>query len=234
MTGRPLILLVLVAAACASPPEATVAPASGPSAPSAEADSTFDASVWLADVEAALADTSRRDDIFGTVRGETWDAAEAAIGLHRACDTYYDGEAVTYDPRIEPDTPSRGFTEVVRLGDDEAVVVAQCAYGAYQGNAVLVHVEGHRAVIAEAPVDPAGAPDLRAAPLTTPSIDPAARTVTTFAKARGLGDCGIYAVYHLGAGAELDAVEVRQRECSADVPDEVDPATWPLVYSAPE
>ncbi|MEM7788092.1 MAG: DUF1176 domain-containing protein [Bacteroidota bacterium] len=235
---RLLLLPTLLLAACASPEaDPTPSPASEPAASGMadgavpEADTPFDARAWLADVESALADTSQQDGIWTTVRGDVWDRVEARLGLDRACDTYYDGEALAFDPIQDPDTPRRGLLEAVRLGDDEAVVVAQCGFGAYQGSYVLVHVEGAEAVLYEAPVDP-GVSDLRAAVLSTPSVDPEARTVTTFGRARGLGDCGIYAIYRLGAGAALDAVEVRERECQDEIPDEIDPSTWPVVYSA--
>lgn len=227
MTARLTLAALLLGAACADE-----TPEVDPSLPSApEADTTL--AGWLADVEAALADTTQQDGVWGTVRGDAWDALDASLGLHRACDTYYDGETLVEEAWLAPGDPRRGFVRVDRLGADEAVVVAQCAYGAYQGSYVMVHVEGDDAVLAEAPVDP-GASDLRAAVLSHPEINADARTVTTFAKGRGLGDCGTYSVYRLGAGAALDAVEVRARECSDDIPDDIDPSTWPVVYSASE
>ena len=238
--NRAALLFALGLAACAAGPESTTATEMAARAePAATVDTldapsgdpAFDAQAWLARVESALADSSARSAL-GVVRGDVWDDADDALGLERACNTYVDDGALVVDTTLGEGTESRrGLIRVQRLGGDEAVVTAMCLFGAYQGGHLLVHVEGDRAAVMTSLGDP-GASDVRTPTLAEISSVSADRTVTTFAKARGLGDCGVFTRYRVGAGADLQTLEVRSRECSDDVPDEFAPETWPVVYRA--
>lgn len=195
----------------------------------------LDAQDWLVDVEALLDSPAHVEADWSVSRGAPWSEADTALGLHLSCDTYYDGTSLVHDPARGEDNARRGFLEAIRLGQDEGVVVVQCDFWAYQGSYVLVHVDGDRAVVYEAPVAP-GETDLHAAVLPTPSIDVETRTLSTFLKARGPADCGTYARYRLGDRRQLRALEVRQQDCLDDgverAPGDVD--SWPVIYSAPD
>ena len=215
---RQLVALLFLAGCAASP--ALQAP-------------SFDARAWAQEVEVALADSSQLNG-WNLVSGALWDTANAHLQLDRACDTYFNGEELIYDPLpsdSEFNTERRGLMEVQRLGAEESVVTAQCTYAAYQGSYVMIHVETDRASLLSALVAPADS-DLRAPLLSYPRPVTQDRHVSTFSKARGLADCGIYTTYRIGEGADLHTLEVRQRECSEDVPDEIAPETWPVTYRA--
>ncbi|GAB5534106.1 MAG: hypothetical protein Rubg2KO_03550 [Rubricoccaceae bacterium] len=222
MTRQLVALLILAGCAAEAPPAQPDEVATG-----------FDARAWVNAVEVALADSSQLNR-WNFVVGPQWETANAHLQLDRACDSYFDGDELVYDP-LPPDSDfyqnRRGLMEVTQLGPDEAVVTAQCTYGAYQGSYLMIHVEADRAALLSALVEP-GESELRAPLISEPRAIRADRRVSTFSKARGLSDCGTYTTYRIGEGADLQTVEVRQRECSDDVPDEIAPETWPVVYRA--
>jgi len=234
MTRQLVALVVLAGCAAEAPPAQSDAPARvGDPVHVGETAPSFDARAWVNEVEVALADTSRLNS-WNLESGPLWDAANAHLQLDRACDTYFDGDSLVYDPLPEDsdfNDERRGLMDAQRLGPDEATVTAQCTYAAYQGSYVMIHVEADRASLLSALVSP-GDSDLHAPLISEPRTLTDDRKVSTFSKARGLSDCGIYTTYRVGEGADLQTVEVRQRECSDDIPDEIAPETWPVVYRA--
>lgn len=222
MTRQLVALLILSGCAAEAPP-----------AQPDELGPGFDARAWVNALEVALADSAQLNS-WNLEAGPLWDTANVHLELDRACDTYFDGDALVYDP-LPPDSDfndeRRGLMELNRLGTDEAVVTAQCTYGAYQGSYLLIHVEQTRASLLSARVAP-GESDLRAPLISEPRAITDDRHISTFSKARGLSDCGVYTTYRIGEGPDLQTVEVRERECSDDIPDEIAPETWPVVYSA--
>jgi hypothetical protein len=184
-------------------------------------------------VKVALADSTQLTR-WNLEAGPLWDVANAHLQLDRACDTFYDGDSLVYDPlplESNFNDERRGLMEVQRLGSDESIVIAQCTYAAYQGTYLLIHVEGDQAALLSALVSP-GKSEQRAPLLSLPGTVTADRHLSTFSKARGLADCGVYTTYQIGLGADLQILNVRQRECSDDIPDEIAPETWPVVYRA--
>lgn len=56
--------------------------------------------------------------------------------------------------------------------------------------------------------------------------------VVNFERARGPGDCGTWKLWRYRDGA-LVLEETRERDCSDEAPEELDPSTWPLVAADP-
>lgn len=238
----PLSALALAAsllAACA--PDAPPADAPRTADPSTVDADGFDAAAWLAAADTLGFDPETTEfDSDETVRAKALaDTLDALVGWRRSCDTAVDpdtGETV-YEP-LDPDAGdwSRGTLSVGRVSPREAVVAVTCQFGAYQGSYALVYFRGDDAVSLRAPaLDEAGQPGA-VAERTFATPDWAGldrRTFTTFAKARGIGDCGRLATYALTGSDTLAVREVRQRECGDAPPDEIDPTAWPVVYPDP-
>jgi hypothetical protein len=111
------------------------------------------------------------------------------------------------------------------------LVAVDCFTGAYQGVAMLYLVGPHAAV--KGPlrlriyVDRGNGPQVRTATTILGNLSFVPRTgrLTVFDKARGLGDCGIYSVFHLRGGVFVP-VEVRAKTaCDGRPP--FDPRRWP-------
>lgn len=241
-----LLPFLLCLTACAPPDEpprseafaAQPAPSSTPAL--APADS-FDAQTWLADARSTLVslEDATYDDPeverMKTLAGEL----DEAVNWGRACDTYRDYETgeIVYDP-ILPGQGHwvRGTLEIGDISDAEAVVAVTCDYGAYQGSYAFVYVAPSGAMLLSAPeLDENDR--LMEEPRTVFATPDFSRVdegiVATFARARGLGDCGDYVVYMLSDGGGLALREVRRRECGDDIPDELPPPSeWPVVYRA--
>ena len=109
-----------------------------------------------------------------------------------------------------------------------------CDFGAYQGLYAVVHLHGRDAtLLTTTEFGPSMTDNGDRTPRfsTVIAVDPAARTFTTFALARGLGDCGTRSHYHIEDGGMAEVVEIRAREC--DIQGEVPPIEeWPVIFPA--
>ncbi|OZC02099.1 DUF1176 domain-containing protein [Rubricoccus marinus] len=246
----PLALFGLLLAGCADAPETTGA---APEA-SGETASGFDAQAWLAEAKglrfdaegSEMLDEASGDEIddAGPDEAETLRAQalaaelDEAVGWRRACDTYIDENgAAVYEPTpTEGAHWARGTLDVGLITETEAVVAVTCDFGAYQGSYALVRIRGDRATLLRAPAtDENGQPmDASETTFSTPSWDRLTdRVVTTFGRARGIGDCGNFITYALASGDEMELSEVRQRACGDTIPDDIPPPeAWPVVYTA--
>lgn len=235
----PALLLVACATSDSSPePESDPLGVSTPSMPAVDG---FDAQAWLAEARAFGFDpeSSGYDDD-GTDRMKALSAElNEAADWRRACDTYLDYE--TGEEIYEPTPPGeghwvRGTFEIGDVSETEAVVAITCDFGAYQGSYAFVHIAGDRVALLTAPsVDEEGQPSGPAdGTFSTPDFSRLGTGfLSTFAKARGLADCGLYVTYAMGEGSTLSVHEVRERDCGDDIPDDLpSPEEWPVVYTA--
>lgn len=239
-----LAALLLASGGCTDPsaPEAsTSAPPASETSPEASGDD-FDAQAWLEAAAGIAFDPETIDPESDETQAARALANELndAVEWKRACDTYLDYE--TGEPIYEPLTDDmaswvRGTLDVGRISDTEAVVAVTCDFGAYQGSYALVHIRGTDATLLKAKaLGEAGRPLPRTiGTFSTPDWDDlGSGTLSTFGRARGLGDCGTLATYALPASGDLLEIrEVRQRECADDIPEPLPPPSeWPIVYTA--
>ena len=211
------LALALLAAGCAATPS--------PAPPDA-----FDADGWLARARTAQAGPFA-DDPEQTAAKALSAELDAAVGWAEACDTWWNPDS----GQLETDpAPSPGFTRGTFEVHDVAggaVVAVTCDFGAYQGSYALVHVaDGRAALLPGQGVDSDGR--LFGPPTaiySTPAFDGSAR-FETFAKARGLGDCGILATYEITGPGQTALVQARARDCEGDPEAAGTPDTWPVVY----
>jgi hypothetical protein len=156
------------------------------------------------------------------------DAAIAAAGSERLC--FDQDEQRTY---LDADA-ARETSEVYTTPDGAKVVRLQCFLGAYQGSSDFVRIEGDVGNVYA--VYPLKVETFEDSAVVTRSMlgglsgyDPATGTVTTFAKGRGIGDCGTYFVHRIDNDADkLVLLEQRAKdECDGVY---VEPAEYPIVY----
>jgi hypothetical protein len=201
----------------------------------------FDARAWLAaateatggvDVETVDFDDARIARIKALA-----DTLDAAVGWRAACFSYWDPEAqrVVQEPAdAYTDHWSHGMMELFPFGEGEALAAVTCTFGAYQGTHAVVHVAGDRATLLRAQDydehgQPYGPPS--AVFSTVMAVEPRTRTFATFARWRGLGDCGMYTQYRVGPAGEAETLKVRARDCGDTIPDELPPPQdWPVVF----
>ncbi|MEM1057446.1 MAG: DUF1176 domain-containing protein [Bacteroidota bacterium] len=240
------LAFALFLAACSSPDAASsdATPSSPDLSTGAEeaTPSGFDAQAWLAEareVAVGIYDIDLEDDTATDRMKELAGELNEVADWRRICDTYLDYE--TGEPVYDPIAPgegswARGTLETGDISETEAVVAVTCDFGAYQGGYAFVHIAADRVALLTTPgLDENGQPTGREQGIYgTPDFSEVGTGfISTFAKARGLGDCGIYVRYAMGEGSTLSAVEVRQRDCGMDIPDDLPPPSeWPLVYSA--
>ena len=236
------LALVSALAACADPS----APASvAPPAESPTEAGGFDAHAWLAEarrvrrsVEGVGGEMEMDGDPADRARALA-DAMAEVADWPAECEAYVDpetGETLS-DPVPDDGRPVYyGLYEIGDVSETEAVVAFTCSFGAYQGSYALVHVLGDRAEVVRAPAVGLDGRPMAAATgqFSTPDwTDLADGTFTTFALARGLGDCGQLTRYAFATADSLEVREVRARDCEHAVPDDLPPPTdWPLLYSA--
>ena len=234
------IATLAVLAACSPQKDPAPVPPARPSATASPHTPGFDAQAWLAEArEVAVGVQGAEVDDPGTGRMKELAARlNGAADWRRACDTYldYDSNEEIYEP-----TPAggghwvRGTMEIGDVSETEAFVAVTCDFGAYQGSYALVYIAGDRVALLSSPnLDDGGLPtDLRFTTFSTPDFSRVENGIVgTFARARGLGDCGLYTVYALGDD-DLTVREIRERDCSNDIPDDLPPPSqWPVVYSA--
>ena len=116
------------------------------------------------------------------------------------------------------------------LGQGHTLYLVPCYMGAYQGTwngyiakgdqvnpvMVLSHDEAIKAVVA----------DMN---LTEPSFDQKTKTLTTFAKGRGMGDCGQSSVSQIAVN-QYGYATVKTTEIRAKVKCDGKYRTWPVVF----
>lgn len=201
----------------------------------------FDAQRWLEEARASVVslEAAAPGDAATDRMKALAEELNAEVDWRRACDTYLDHETgeETYEP-IEPELSSwvRGTMEIGDVSVTEAVVAVTCDFGAYQGNYALVHVDRNGVRLLSAPAVAYGGRILPARQTTfsTPVFDEIGqRELSTYGRARGLGDCGVYSTYALSGDESLELLEVRSRDCGDEIPDPLPPPSeWPVVYSA--
>jgi hypothetical protein len=207
----------------------------------------FDAAAWLAearpyaDVVSDLTFDVEPDAVSDARRAEAkrlGTELDAAVGWERACDTFWDAESQreVYEP-TEPGGGHglRGTYTVERVGEAEHVVVVTCNFGAYQGSYAMVHLDGQRAALLKADnIGMAGQPyGPPSAVYSEAYFQGGTRGFETFAKARGLGDCGILSRYEVAGFGEATLVQARARDCD-DAPEIAPPVDeWPVVFPRP-
>ena len=222
-----LALPVFLLAACSGPRET-------------ETTGAFDARAWLAEARTTGADTmttlpSYDDPRVARMRALA-DPLDAAVGWRLACDTFRDPDTgvVIVDSSGDASRSWPRATFFIRdFGRDEALVAVTCDYGAYQGYYAIARLHGRDASLLTTPVfGPSGTiSDRRTSQFSTlVAVNPAARTFTTFALARGLGDCGERATY-LVEGDAADPSQIRARDCDSPEPHTTS-ESWPVVFPA--
>ena len=257
MTRLPAALALsglVVLAACASPdsgrPDSAAAPAGTPVSPSSSPQGQerpdFDARAWREAAERAgvwaTGGGSGDDEALRAVMHAYADTLDAALDWRGACDQYWDAEAQAFvsDPMPRDDEHEmRGEMALYPIAADEYLVEVTCVFAAYQGSYVLAHLEGSEATLLRSQSyddqgRPYGPPDPIFATVGFDEVEP--RVFTTFSKGRGFGDCGVLTRFRIGRGAETTLLEVRARTCEdviAETDEYIDPATWPVVYTAP-
>lgn len=126
--------------------------------------------------------------------------------------------------------PAGMVDQALPLTASEALVMLNCWNGAYQSAALVLRVprnapENARPV--SLPAVPGGLPRSKAddpAVLSEPFYDPETGALTTYAKGRGIGDCG-YALGWVFDGAVFRAASRdEQRRCAGA------PGDWPTLY----
>ncbi|MEL6615978.1 MAG: DUF1176 domain-containing protein [Bacteroidota bacterium] len=230
----PALLAVALLAACSTPAEAPSGDT--PEAPTPEAttpEASGEPHPWLVEARALSAsDDNGPDDRREALLAEI----DADLGWQRACDTYYDYEAeeMVYDPT--DGGAGRGWLDVTDVSDTEGVLSISCLFGAYQGTYALIYIEGDRARLLRTPAISAGGQPLAETHgwfAETWLDEIGTGTFTTYAKYRGLGDCGEHVEYTIGETDVVTIQEVRLRDCGPDIPDPLPPPSeWPVVYTA--
>ncbi|XAH21747.1 DUF1176 domain-containing protein [Xylophilus sp. GW821-FHT01B05] len=129
-------------------------------------------------------------------------------------------------PGAEP-----AIDEAQPLTADDALVLLQCWRGPYQSSALVLRVPRNapeRARPLLLPAVPGGLPgqpdDKDAGVLTEPVYDPATATLSSFAKGRGIGDCGVALGWVFDGKAFQAASRDEQRRCAGS------PGDWPTLY----
>ena len=121
------------------------------------------------------------------------------------------------------------------LGQGRTLYLIQCDQAAYQSVFVAMATEagGGPARLLRFPTADADGGritrSLEDSLVGNPVFDPAAKTLTNLTKARGVGDCGTYAVYAFAASGDPRPLELRARDCPKNGGKYLPPERWPLV-----
>jgi len=136
--------------------------------------------------------------------------------------------------RCDPPHGEPAVDEAQPLTAGEALVLLQCWRGAYQSGALVLRVPRaapERAQPVVLPPVPGGLQLVKgqgaeddASVLTEPVYDPATATLSSFAKGRGLGDCGVALGWVFDGKAFQPASRDEQRRCAGS------PGDWPALY----
>lgn len=120
------------------------------------------------------------------------------------------------------------------LGDGRTLYLVQCDQAAYQGVYVAMETgpgDGPAKLLRFATADADGGRIIRREDdslVGDPRFNGADKTLTVLTKARGVGDCGSYAVYGFDAAGKPAARELRARECPKKAGPYLPPERWPL------
>jgi hypothetical protein len=132
-------------------------------------------------------------------------------------------------------TPGAGIASW-RAAAGARLVAVDCFLGAYQGVSILYLAGPGRQAAGPLRLrlyvdEGNGRPTARSetSVLGALSFDPGSRRLTVFDKARGLGDCGIYSVLRLRAGAFVPVESRAKTACDGRPP--FDPRRWPRLPS---
>ncbi|MCS4508772.1 DUF1176 domain-containing protein [Xylophilus ampelinus] len=128
------------------------------------------------------------------------------------------------------DAPRGASDDAMPLTDTDALVLLRCWSGAYQSAALVLRVPRS----APQQARPVALPDvpggLPVGKNDDPSVateafyDPATATLSSFAKSRGIGDCGIARSWVFDGTAFQPASRDEQRRCAGS------PGDWPALY----
>jgi len=226
MSLNRLLPCVFVLCACGAPDDA---PAPARPVPRV-ADTTFDAGAWIQRA-AVVWDTSSWSASYDSALAASQQFAgelDAALYWTDACDLPADEQTDS--------TSGTGIMHRYQLGADEYLVSISCQLFAQQATLVIAHVAGPRARLVAAPqFDESGAPaDTSSLFVGLEGVDTPTRTLTIFTRARGVGDCGTLASYHVQPDGIVTTQTVRARECIDVREGEVElPEQWPVVFPAP-
>ena len=120
------------------------------------------------------------------------------------------------------------------LGNGRTLYLVQCDQAAYQGVYVAMETgpgDGPAKLLRFPTADADGGRIIRREDdslVGDPRFNGADKTLTVLTKARGVGDCGSYAVYGFDAAGKPAARELRARECPKKAGPYLPPERWPL------
>ncbi len=120
------------------------------------------------------------------------------------------------------------------LGDGRTLFLVQCDQAAYQGVYVAMETspgDGPAKLLRFPMADADGGRIVRREDdslVGDMQYNEADKTLTVLSKARGVGDCGSYAVYGFDAAGKPTARELRVRECPKKAGPYLPPERWPL------
>jgi uncharacterized protein len=121
------------------------------------------------------------------------------------------------------------------LGQGRTLYLIQCDQAAYQGVYVAmatVAEAGPARLLRFPTADADGGRITRSVEQSlvgNPEFNATAKTLTNLTKARGVGDCGTYAVYAFAANGDPRPLEIRARDCPKNAAKYLPPERWPLV-----
>ena len=121
------------------------------------------------------------------------------------------------------------------LGDGRTLYLVQCDQAAYQGIYAAMETgpgDGPAKLLRFPTADADGGRVIRREDdslVGDMQFDETNKTLTVLTKARGVGDCGSYAVYGFDAAGKPAARELRARECPKKAGPYLPPERWPLV-----
>jgi len=120
------------------------------------------------------------------------------------------------------------------LGDGRTLFLVQCDQAAYQGVYVAMETgpgDGPAKLLRFPTADADGGRIIRREDdslVGDMQFHEADKTLTVLSKARGVGDCGSYAVYGFDAAGKPTVRELRARECPKKAGPYLPPERWPL------
>ncbi|MYL83785.1 DUF1176 domain-containing protein, partial [Desulfovibrio aerotolerans] len=121
------------------------------------------------------------------------------------------------------------------LGQGRALYLIQCDQAAYQSVYVAMATasEGSPARLLRFPTaDADGGRITRSVEeslVGNPEFNNTAKTLANLTKARGVGDCGTFAVYAFAANGDPQPLQIRARDCPKNAAKYLPPEQWPLV-----
>lgn len=156
----------------------------------------------------------------------------AVLGWPKACEASYQ-ELVSPQGR-DMALPTAGV-EAHALSDGRTLYLVQCDLFAYQASYTALIQDrpgGPGRLLAFPTYDREGGVTTRRTDtelVGLPTFDAAAKTLTVFAKARGVGDCGSLVTYAFPTQGDPTVVAARVRECGGSAKGSATPEQWPLV-----